>query len=78
MMLVKGQRWSELRFVPPHVRSIIFSLYIYIYIYIYAQLFTSSLTALEDSEIYSFMLIKKQKVILLILLFEKNALDQLF
>jgi len=77
-MLVKGQRWSELRFVPPHVRSIIFSLYIYIYIYIYAQLFTSSLTALEDSEIYSFMLIKKQKVILLILLFEKNALDQLF
>jgi hypothetical protein len=76
MMLVKGQRWSELRFVPPHVRSIIFSLYIYIYIY--AQLFTSSLTALEDSEIYSFMLIKKQKVILLILLFEKNALDQLF
>jgi hypothetical protein len=74
MMLVKGQRWSELRFVPPHVRSIIFSLYIYIY----AQLFTSSLTALEDSEIYSFMLIKKQKVILLILLFEKNALDQLF
>jgi len=76
MMLVKGQRWSELRFVPPHVRSIIFSLYIYIYIY--AQLFTSSLIALEDSEIYSFMLIKKQKVILLILLFEKNALDQLF
>jgi len=75
-MLVKGQRWSELRFVPPHVRSIIFSLYIYIYIY--AQLFTSSLIALEDSEIYSFMLIKKQKVILLILLFEKNALDQLF
>jgi hypothetical protein len=53
-------------------------IYIYIYIYIYAQLFTSSLTALEDSEIYSFMLIKKQKVILLILLFEKNALDQLF
>lgn len=50
----------------------------YIYIYIYAQLFTSSLTALEDSEIYSFMLIKKQKVSLLILLFEKNALDQLF
>lgn len=56
----------------------LFFFLVYIYIYIYAQLFTSSLTALEDSEIYSFMLIKKQKVILLILLFEKNALDQLF
>jgi hypothetical protein len=33
-MLVKGQRWSELRFVPPHVRSIIFFPCIYIYIYI--------------------------------------------